>query len=711
MKAEFEFICDRIAAALLNGGYQGLLLAAIFWLALKLFPRTNAATRHAAAFAMLCLIAGLPLAHFFLDGERTSEVQEQTNVPFSVPMVRLREQLPPATPVPNFSNQAAFGAVKAETDSAVDQKRPSEWSSPTYGDDFPASALQSSNTEDQNAAVPWLTWRFSSPKYSSLVLIVCWVCGAGLFGLRLFYQFFAVHILKARGILASESLRHLFELLRAELKMSRTPRLMLSRTAKGPMALGFRHPAVLLPSRLVEEATGSELDQILRHELAHLARRDDWANLAQQFIKSLFFFQPAVWWLSRRLTVEREIACDDHVVAALKEPRSYALFLTEFASRTLSRDLALAPAAWSNKHQLKQRINMILDPKRNASPRLARAKAGLLAAVAALAAVLALYSAPRLVFAQEATPLTVAQTEVTVSDESVEAPAAPEAAELPIKAARPKRIRAKTAIVAPAALPSEPTLSSSADVALPPRPPSAHNGPVMASVPMPAAPSAGGAGVGFPGPYIAQGDVAPPPKPRKHKADGDESLEQRMDRLEKLVEKLLARDKAEKKAADVASKQFNYEVKRFDFKGPKFDEKDLEKMKAAKLSDEEIARIKEQAARDAERAVRDSERAVRDIERSNRDSQKRYAELNEKLASGQDSVEMQRKILESQRGALEKQMEALHRQMEQLNKQQEKLDHSQQERGRPDKERKEKRKQKDHDHDENEDRSDTEPKR
>jgi beta-lactamase regulating signal transducer with metallopeptidase domain len=103
------------------------------------------------------------------------------------------------------------------------------------------------------------------------------------------------------------------------------------------MAVGFRKPAILLPSALVDGGNEARLEPILRHELAHIVRRDDWSNLLQQVIHAIFFFHPGVWWLSSRLTIDREIACDDHVLIAIGGRKEYALLLAEFAKPASGR--------------------------------------------------------------------------------------------------------------------------------------------------------------------------------------------------------------------------------------------------------------------------------------------------------------------------------------------------------------------------------------
>ena len=77
------------------------------------------------------------------------------------------------------------------------------------------------------------------------------------------------------------------------------------------------------------------------HELAHVRRRDDWTNLVQHCINALFFFHPAIWWVSKRISLEREIACDDQVLHSTRRPRAYALLLADLATRMFVRPKAI----------------------------------------------------------------------------------------------------------------------------------------------------------------------------------------------------------------------------------------------------------------------------------------------------------------------------------------------------------------------------------
>src|SRR5215472_2324478 len=146
--------------------------------------------------------------------------------------------------------------------------------------------------------------------------------------------------------------------------------LCTSARVRVPAAMGLLKPAVVIPEWVMRELSTDEVNQILVHELAHLRRWDDWTNLAQQVIKAVFFFHPAVWWVDKKVALERESACDDVVLAeAASSPRAYAECLTRLAERSfLHRSVALAQAALGRIRQMSLRVGRILDPNRELLP-------------------------------------------------------------------------------------------------------------------------------------------------------------------------------------------------------------------------------------------------------------------------------------------------------------------------------------------------------
>jgi beta-lactamase regulating signal transducer with metallopeptidase domain len=156
----------------------------------------------------------------------------------------------------------------------------------------------------------------------------------------------------------------------AEFDSPRTVTLCVSDELRVPTAIGFTKPRVVIPSWTVEELSSLELNAILLHELAHLRRRDDWTNLIQKIVGALLFFHPAVWWIEKKLALEREMACDDLVLAETASPRAYAECLVSLAEKSfLRRGIALAQAAVDRLRSVSLRVTRILDVNRSRATR------------------------------------------------------------------------------------------------------------------------------------------------------------------------------------------------------------------------------------------------------------------------------------------------------------------------------------------------------
>jgi beta-lactamase regulating signal transducer with metallopeptidase domain len=156
-------------------------------------------------------------------------------------------------------------------------------------------------------------------------------------------------------------------------KIQRVVHLRASPDISTPVVVGLSHPVILIPQAMVGVLEVGELDQIYLHELAHIRRRDHWANLAQKIIAALCCFLPMVWWIGRRLDLEREIACDDWVVAKTGKSRSYAVCLTRLIELSAwNRVPLLASGALKRRSDISTRLALLLDRQRNRAPELSR---------------------------------------------------------------------------------------------------------------------------------------------------------------------------------------------------------------------------------------------------------------------------------------------------------------------------------------------------
>jgi beta-lactamase regulating signal transducer with metallopeptidase domain len=162
-------------------------------------------------------------------------------------------------------------------------------------------------------------------------ILLMWIVGVTLLSIRLIVGWVGAHRLAARYTQPAEARWELAMARIADaLHLDRTIRLLESTAVEVPTVIGWLRPVVLLPVASLSGLAIEQIEMILAHELAHIRRHDFIVNLMQSAIETLFFYQPAVWWISRRIRIEREHCCDDLAVAVSGDPIRYARALTRF---------------------------------------------------------------------------------------------------------------------------------------------------------------------------------------------------------------------------------------------------------------------------------------------------------------------------------------------------------------------------------------------
>jgi beta-lactamase regulating signal transducer with metallopeptidase domain len=187
---------------------------------------------------------------------------------------------------------------------------------------------------------------------------------------------------------------------------ARRARLCVSDRVEVPVAVGLFDGMVVLPQHVLDEFEAGDVDRFVLHELSHLERRDDWTTALQRLIQVAMFFNPVVYAIARRLDLEREIACDDRVVEATSDVRSYAVGLTRMAKSTAwpHRGIA-APAIFVTRHQLSLRVEELLAGRRLAPRRIAIAPAAIALAASLGVVAVAAPLAPHIGVENAADPL------------------------------------------------------------------------------------------------------------------------------------------------------------------------------------------------------------------------------------------------------------------------------------------------------------------
>ena len=125
----------------------------------------------------------------------------------------------------------------------------------------------------------------------------------------------------------------------------------------GPVTFGLRRPTVLVPPKFLDAGI-AEQQAMACHELLHLGRRDWLFTLAEEVVRALFWFHPAIWWLLARIQLAREEVVDHAAIAHTRDREAYLSALLSTAAGMIEADVAPAPLFLARRH-LARRVSSI----------------------------------------------------------------------------------------------------------------------------------------------------------------------------------------------------------------------------------------------------------------------------------------------------------------------------------------------------------------
>jgi prepilin-type processing-associated H-X9-DG protein len=309
-----EQTTQRIGWTLLHFLWQGTVVMALTWCVLKILHKTSSNTRYTAACIALALMVLAPIITFAVLN------RDSTPPPVFEPAAAPRE-----APVSQPPVQTQTLVI------AIEKPAPPQQS--------PFEIL----TARIEAALPGC--------------VTGWL--VGVTALSLWYLGGWCQLQRLRRIgtkTVPVALTETTAQLARCLGIQRAVRIVESALVQVPTVIGHLKPIILLPATALTGLDELQLKAMIAHELAHIRRCDYAVNIAQTVVEILGFYHPAVWWISRRIRIERENACDDAAIELLQSRKQYAnaLFSME-AIRAKQHTLALAATGAPLTHRI-QRI-------------------------------------------------------------------------------------------------------------------------------------------------------------------------------------------------------------------------------------------------------------------------------------------------------------------------------------------------------------------
>lgn len=149
-----------------------------------------------------------------------------------------------------------------------------------------------------------------------VVAAVVWAAGCTAFGLWVGWASVAFAFTMRRLVKVDDPwLLAIAERCRRDLALRRAPPLLTGPGVIAPALVGWLRPRVLLPADAAGRLDERELRLVLLHEFTHLRRRDVAANWVLVGVQVVHWFNPLVWLVARRVRADRELACDEAVLA------------------------------------------------------------------------------------------------------------------------------------------------------------------------------------------------------------------------------------------------------------------------------------------------------------------------------------------------------------------------------------------------------------
>ncbi len=200
------------------------------------------------------------------------------------------------------------------------------------------------------------------------LIVLIWLMGVGLFLLKLMGGISYVYYLRNQhNFPVDEYWFDMVQDLSKKVNIKRNIDLVESALVRSPVVVGYLKPLILFPIGAINRLNAQEVEAILAHEIAHVMRHDYVFNIFQSVVEALFYFNPAVWWISANIRAERENCCDDVAIQLCGNSMTYAKSLVlvqemQYYSATFAMGFA-----GQRKNQLLLRVQRVLNQSTNKS--------------------------------------------------------------------------------------------------------------------------------------------------------------------------------------------------------------------------------------------------------------------------------------------------------------------------------------------------------
>jgi len=218
---------------------------------------------------------------------------------------------------------------------------------------------QGSTASPAISPLGWEIWTMRLERIAPFLTLgwLLGVLGFSLYTIKGYYELNRLQRFDSR--LASPIWQERLSQLSHQLGVKKRVRLFFTNCIDVPIAFRYFKPVILLPLSVLSGLSIEQIEVLLLHELAHIRRYDYLVNWLQSSLEVLFFYHPAIWWMSNQVRAEREHCCDDLVMKVSHNPMLYAQALTQLQINHYSIKTNLAMSATKNQGVFTTRIHRL----------------------------------------------------------------------------------------------------------------------------------------------------------------------------------------------------------------------------------------------------------------------------------------------------------------------------------------------------------------
>jgi len=323
--------CRMLIQTLGHSLWQAGIVAVLCWLTLRSLPAKRTTTRYAVASGGLLVVVLATLmtaATVSTDVTTSTDTDAATTRGSEISTIESSPLQTEQAPVES-ARQSSPHADQDQTKVAPSGHSVTSHTAEEVATDFEADRRRPASTTSEVTKQSQLAW----PALAAGL----WVFGVLGMMLRLVRTIVALRKLEPSQTPTDETMlsqvRGVIQELSHRMNLRWPVSLVVSDKVSVPGIVGTFWPTLLMPPAMLTGVPIEQLRIVIAHELAHAKRFDFLVNLGQLLVESFLFFNPAVWWLSRQIRIEREACCDAAAVTATGSAVPVARTLLDIVDR------------------------------------------------------------------------------------------------------------------------------------------------------------------------------------------------------------------------------------------------------------------------------------------------------------------------------------------------------------------------------------------